>query len=112
MKIQFSIYDVNRVYGGPEEGGWYWDAYQHVKSFERDVPLMNVTSWTSDLRDCTELNNPIGQTMGALERLTKSMNEREGKTRDLSSVLSNGQYIGMFEEIPGENQTKECPHYC
>lgn len=25
-----SVYEITRHYGGPEEGGWYYDAYEHT----------------------------------------------------------------------------------
>lgn len=111
MKIQFSIYDVNRCYGGPQEGGWWFDAYHHVKSFERDIPLVDVMSWQRD-EEFGRSGNPIGDHLKALDRLVHHMNEADGKWRPLDSVLSNGKYIVLFEETPGENQTRECPQYC
>ena len=28
--VLVGVYHVDRCYGGPEEGGWWFDAWQHV----------------------------------------------------------------------------------
>lgn len=50
-----SVWDVDRSYGGPEEGGWYYDSGTLVvkvpcKSYEQaiDVQEQMIETWTSD----------------------------------------------------------------
>lgn len=30
-----SIYEVARAYGGPEEGGWWYDAYEYIETVDK-----------------------------------------------------------------------------
>jgi len=46
-----SQYELTRHYGGPEEGGWYYDRHQFIRLFA-------VTTSTEDsMTICTVLNN-------------------------------------------------------
>jgi hypothetical protein len=91
MKIEFwSIYKHDRVYGGPEEGGWWYDTWCHIKSFARLRGQGNEE---------------------AMNRLTAHLNRREDLIHPVSSVLSYGQYKGILEDFPGEMQKIEIPHY-
>jgi len=88
-----NVYLIDRAYGGPEEGGWYfpvgefirgsafraWDEW-HIKKCEK-----NLQSW------CDEQN--------------------EGRNSDISSVNSEGEFVVRKESKPGENYPKNMPHY-
>lgn len=91
----FGIYDHDRAYGGPEEGGWWYDTYFHVKSF--------AFNNTNDME--TEKHEK------AMDRLINWMNECDGRKYPVHSVLSVGQYEWLIEDFPGEHETKEIPHY-
>lgn len=80
-----NIYFVTREFGGPEEGGWYYDQ-ERVKS---SVPY-------------TEANHAV------LENEVAGMNEGR---RPLSSVLSTGEYRLLKEDTQGEDYPKVRPHY-
>lgn len=82
-----SIYFVTREYGGPEEGGWYYDWFEFKKSFKRS------------------------KRAGAISRLANYLNKKEGLRVGLGSVLSKGEYIGISEEFSGSLESKERPHY-
>ena len=87
------LYDVGRMYGGPEEGGWWWDCYVLRHTFKA---RMGKESTESERK--------------ALERLTRYLNRQEGN-RPLSSVLSTGYIQWNIAEMPGELSTKERPRY-
>jgi len=36
--IHVSVYDLTREYGGPEEGGWYYDSYEFIESTPVERP--------------------------------------------------------------------------
>ena len=84
-KTCVSTYFVQRCYGGPEEGGWWYDAYEFVDS---------------------KTTNKI-QANHMKSKILKSF----GKQRDLNSVLCSGIYTVIIEKNVGDNTTKEIPYY-
>ena len=80
------VYRVERLYGGPEEGGWYWDAHFH---------LFSVPCW--------------GDEDGQRKRLEKNILQPD---HALSSVLSEGLLVIIEEQQVGEYTSKEKPEYC
>jgi hypothetical protein len=90
LRIQVSVYGVDRCYGGPEEGGWYYDAYQFAGVSER-VDIEEVDA--------------------AKERVLKLF-EDEQPRYPISSVLSDGpEYRALIEVKAGEHQTQGRPRY-
>lgn len=87
------LYDVGRVYGGPEEGGWWWDCYVLRHTFKARMG-----------KEATESERK------ALARLAKYINREEGN-RKLGSVLSRGYVVWNVSNVPGESVTKERPRY-
>jgi len=86
------LYYVTREYGGPEEGGWYYDHYTLKHSFFiGHMPSAAATAFHD-----------------ALVAWEESINEG---SPSLSSVVSTGRYQVMFEEEPGEFQTTRVPTY-
>ena len=84
-----NLYLTDRVYGGPEEGGWYYNAGEAVVSFE-----------------CTEGDQE--ELLTEAHELVEWLNE--GRPQ-ISSVLSEGQYSALAEEGPGVSYPEEEPHY-
>jgi hypothetical protein len=86
------IYFITRQYGGPEEGGWYYDHYELKHSFfVGNMPREKVSEFLKSLFEWEE-----------------SMNEG---APSLGSTQSRGLYSVMFEEEPGEFETRETPRY-
>lgn len=87
------VYVVNREYGGPEEGGWWWDRFVLEKTFQARI-----------------VESPCDRELlqRAMDRLAKFLNKAEGR-RGLSSVLSNGVYQGAACEMPGQWATMAAP---
>ena len=84
------VYKVDRNWGGPEEGGWWYDYYEHVESV--------VTSGLSD--------EAVATHRAVLEK--KHADEAWG---NISSVLGGLEIRVLVEDEPGYYQTKEIPHY-
>ena len=84
--VLVGVYHVDRRYGGPEEGGWWFDAWRHVVS--RLVP---ETRWPTIKEELLE--------------------EYPDDGRPLSSVLSKGVTEVVLENRVGQFTTKERPHY-
>lgn len=80
-----NLYFVTREYGGPEEGGWYYNQDR----IKRSEPY-------------TEAGH------AAMEAEVTGLNEGR---RELSSVLSTGRYRLAAECEPGEDYPKKRPHY-
>lgn len=82
-----SVYDVTRHYGGPEEGGWYYDWYERKESHtaENEEEAKKIQ-----------------------EELSKKY-KFDGK--ELSSVRGQGTYEVLIEDYVGEYETKQRPYY-
>jgi hypothetical protein len=81
-----NVIDVSREYGGPEEGGWWWD--NHRVRFSIPVAEANVDAVKKTMED------DFGD---------------DDDGRSLSSVLSSGQTRVTVTEWPAEST--EPPHY-
>ena len=83
-----NVYTVNRCYGGPEEGGWYYNWYECVEVF----PVQN----------------------GQSDLMKKTLYDKYADTHkwgDIYSVL-DGQDVAVYiEQHPKESETRERPHY-
>jgi hypothetical protein len=84
--VLVGVYHVDRCYGGPEEGGWFFDAWQHVAS-----RLVRKPQWP-----------------GIKDELLR---EYPDDGRPLSSVLSRGVTDVVLENRVGQFETRERPHY-
>lgn len=92
LRVQVSIYGVDRCYGGPEEGGWYYDAYNFAGVSERVYP----------------------EDIEAAKARVLALFEDQQPRYPISSVLSDGpEYRAMIEATVGEHQTPaQRPMYC
>lgn len=91
--IYISEYFVTREYGGPEEGGWWYNNYNH----KRVIAIADNTM--AALHIVVALNE-------------KARNDRqEDGLHELSSVTCDGVFEYEYEETPGENETTERPYY-
>lgn len=67
--VSFTVGEVDRVWGGPEEGGWYWDRFTPERVFHV----------RADKADRLE------------RRLQRVVDRKNEGRRELSSVLSDGR---------------------
>ena len=81
------LYHVERQYGGPEEGGWWYDCFYHV---------LSIPAWGED---------------DARQQWSRLQQRTLKPERPLSSMLSDGEARVIFEERPGQYETTEVPHY-
>lgn len=90
--LYVNVYISDRAYGGPEEGGWYYDTWEYVPS-----------------------ESVIGTSEDDAERLREEKQkwaDEENKTRrGPSSVLSEGHYKVRHETGPGASGDNYSP-YC
>ena len=83
-----NVYLVSREYGGPEEGGWYYDWYELVKSYP-----------TSSGRHTSRR---------VMKAIHKFFEEAYG---DTSSASGGIEVVIRTEQTIGESETKFTPHY-
>jgi hypothetical protein len=81
--ISVAIYEIDRAYGGPEEGGWYFDA--GVPSTEYAVHTRFFPETDTEAIDAY---------VEELRALVDKVNHDEGR-RSPSSVLSNSDYLAV-----------------
>lgn len=88
-KVFVSVYEVNRIYGGPEEGGWWYDTYRLITSSKK-------------MKKCRAL------TVQA-ELQEKWSQENEG---DINSVLGGANYHVYIEPVVGYHHDVKKQYYC
>jgi len=91
-----AIYLVDRAYGGPEEGGWWYDYgnpsdehAQHTKGF-------------ADAKEAYDYANELNNTICA------ALNEGR---RPMWSVLSDGEYRAIVQRGNPKPFPETIPHY-
>lgn len=81
-----NVYEVDRPYGGPEEGGWHYDAGEPVVS--RQVKQEDADKVMAELEE-----------------------EYPHTGRVYSVLYQGGDYRVCIEDHPGEAYPKVIPHY-
>jgi hypothetical protein len=110
-----NVYDVSSNYGGPEEGGWYYDAGELLES----LPAANEQE-AQDIHKKLEAKyaiqnaerQPPGTTMlnDPQAEIPEDW-EPESQADDESYVHSEGEIRVFIEEHPGRNFPTERPYY-
>lgn len=90
------VYTVTRHYGGPEEGGWWYNQLEHVESVEA----------ASDI-------DPTRAALAAIDITREALAAKHADLQygDIYSVLGGQQVQVLIESTPGEWQTTERPRY-
>lgn len=82
-----NVYEVFQIYGGPEEGGWYFNSYRFVESFRREN---------------------YDDAVAARDSLKDS---EYASTGDAASVVYHGgEYMITIEAKPGEDYDNYQPY--
>jgi len=85
-----SAYEVTRHYGGPEEGGWYYDA---------GTPLASIPVDTE------------GEAHAARVTLKAKFHDDYADRRTRFSVIGEEDLLIVLEDGPAEPWPLETPHY-
>ena len=97
MTYLVSVYLVDRAFGGREEGGWWYDTGELariVKTYRNEEKAYGYAR---------RLNTKLR---------SRSFGPNEGK-REISSVLSDGEYQALVHEGYAPKYFPETrPHYC
>ena len=87
-----NVYMIDRCYGGPQEGGWWYDCGEFLRT--RPVP-------------------PRGDAEKVRDRYQRWLDFalNEHRRSDISSVLSEGRYVAFIEDVPGADFPRRQPSY-
>lgn len=91
-------YHVSREYGGPQEGGWWFDSGHPLSG--QDFPPPVITADIQEARQACE----------AMQAILDGLNKEHGN-RDRYSVLSDGEYEARIEDGYPVPFPPERPHY-
>lgn len=90
-RMWLNLYSVNQSYGGPEEGGWWYDVY----ALHACVPVRS--------RD---------EAIAALAMLDRAGVEEFGDSREYYSAAGGEDGTIIFENRRAGSETTERPSYC
>ena len=92
-------YSVGRAYGGPEEGGWWFDVLEPLEDCVIQLPPETIAVQDED---------GLRRTIDHFAKMWR----REHAYGDIKSVLG-GQEVAVFLEQgePGQHATTEYPRY-
>lgn len=110
MSVYLNVYEMDRVYGGPEEGGWYFTTYEPLVSVVFPDTYAELVRWGEDQDPITWNPTPehefeVQQKLDKLEKLFPHTG-RAGWT----SYRGGDCTIRWDLEAP-VNEPSEYPHY-
>lgn len=92
-RLYVNVYIHDRAYGGPEEGGWWYDTYD---------PIEEECKFASTEEEAKKIFEDM---------LAWAKKENENR-RPISSVLSEGRYFVDLEGFPPRRLPERRPYYC
>jgi hypothetical protein len=114
--IYVSVYEVERCYGGPEEGGWWYDNYtlKSTKQFFDETEARKFAEALENGIEAKGLNKePLSSSRGMDAYPDPSDRDPSADPQDpplgFSALAKN--YQVMVEETAGEYVTRGRPHY-
>lgn len=98
-----AVYLANRAYGGPEEGGWWYDCGQRV---DEALDGLGIPRIFTDEHEAAAYARELSV------KLDEKLNSPAGYRTDLSSVCCEGRYEArVCAEYPDPHYPSERPHY-
>jgi hypothetical protein len=99
MKNRYiTAYAVTRHYGGPEEGGWWYNWYKSIESIHIPKKYQGTSK---------RALNAVALREKALQLKLDYINEG-----DIYRVTGGVLLITCVESVKNENETTERPYYC
>ncbi|PZR93484.1 MAG: hypothetical protein DI537_10200 [Stutzerimonas stutzeri] len=96
-----AVFDVHRVFGGHEEGGWFFDAGQ----IEATAELLAMGKIVDDEKEAIQIRDKIQAV------LDEEWNTGDRRF-DLSSTISGGKYMAVVHQgWPPNHFPAERPRY-
>lgn len=104
-----AIYLVDQAYGGPEEGGWWYQCGERIDHVLDDVPNAMLMLVVSDFGGLTGELGASNFARIVQEKLDATVNVGR---REISSVLSTGRYVAqVYNGHPPHHFPETRPHY-
>lgn len=97
-----NIYLHDRAYGGPEEGGWWYDTYS---------PIDGDSDWDADPPRHGHFDSEEYASK-AMEAILVWCNDQNSRRRLSNSMASEGHFVAVLESWPAEYSPARRPHYC
>ena len=98
-RYHVNVYLTDRAYGGPEEGGWYYDTGEYDEGMTAVLPQA-----TFYMRHQAEKGREEAQEL-------LDANPNADRRSDVSSVLSEGRYVALLEMHEGRSWPQTRPYY-
>ena len=95
MTYTVSVYITDRIYGGPEEGGWYFDAGYPVK-----IPAVRNRRFKR-----------ADKALGYLYKVRRKLEKINSDRYPVSSVLSNGVFAAFVSSDKPKPYPSVRPYY-
>jgi hypothetical protein len=108
-----TVYEVNRAYGGPEEGGWYYDDGSVIKALGPYIDRKTAEEVCDDIdRQPEDVNEPGHYHMGHGEH-DGADGTGEGDDRYLipGGLWGRAKITTVIGNAPGKNFPENRPHY-
>jgi len=116
--VYVSLYEVSRAYGGPEEGGWWydvWDLENSKKFFDREEAERFAQALNEDIRNKGLNEEDLGSSRGMDTYPDPSEGDPMYEHTDADIPLGFSglarNYTVEVEDTQGEHTTTERPHY-
>ena len=108
--VWVNVYEADRAYGGPEEGGWWYDVRTPAYEVENVVYVdgefgREVVSYDRRLISC-KVPYRIAH------RVADKLREKYPHTGRRGSVLGGEDYDVVIQDHPPRHSPSERPHYC
>lgn len=96
MKIYYvNMYMYDRAYGGPEEGGWWYDCYTPSTDFKKYCRVFFTKKKAKNY-------------LADMKRLAQAYNK--GRI-PVDSVMSEGHLVSFIENHPAKERPENRPYY-
>ena len=111
-----NTYQIWQCYGGPEEGGWWYEAGTPVQSIylspETAEDYLEERDWADikDLNEKTTLTYTEGQEPKAIANGTGGYQFMRGSNVP-STYVKNNDYTSVIEDHYAEDYPQQKPHY-
>lgn len=109
-----AIYLVDRAYGGPEEGGWWYDyGVRQDIDFAKQWPEFNGCGALAYNYGIPRIFDNEGQAVNWCENVTALLDETANRgRREINSVNSTGRYRAeVHDNYPPHHWPEVTPHY-
>jgi hypothetical protein len=115
MTLYLNVYEIDRCYGGPEEGGWYYDSGDFIKCIGRFPDTKKGRKAAEAQREAfnTEEGDPRNYKMGHGSHDGVDDNgEPDDRYLIPGGAWGYGQIKALIENHEGISYPETRPHYC